>query len=66
MGHGTRNTSTNDLPSASNENNPWSKGNEFYDAVCRLLNGMAHRCSVCKRITDQSYLTNGKCPDCKK
>ena len=65
MGFATRTSTSNEISDNSNAANPWSRGNEFYDAVCRLLNGMAHRCKFCKRITHIDFLQNDKCPDCR-
>lgn len=41
-------------------------GNEYYDDVCLLLNGLAKRCKNCKGPTKLKYLDKfGYCPDCK-
>lgn len=49
----------------------WSKyaesqfgGNNLYDDVCLLLNGLATRCKRCKSPTKDDYLLDGLCPDC--
>lgn len=66
MGLASRMPNSNELPPASNSANPWSDGDEFYDAVCRQLNGLAKRCKKCLRITALRHLTQGHCPDCKE
>lgn len=39
-------------------------GNNLYDDVCLLLNGLATRCKTCQAPTKNDYLNNGMCPDC--
>jgi len=58
-------TETVKLNDNSNEANPWSKGDAMFDAVYRLLNGLATRCRGCHRITHHDHLKNGQCPDCR-
>jgi hypothetical protein len=38
-------------------------GNNLYDDVCLLLNGLAERCPMCQAPTKNDYL-NPNCPDC--
>lgn len=39
-------------------------GNDLYDDVCLLLNGLAQRCKMCSAATKKEYLHEGVCPDC--
>ncbi|MFH1451675.1 MAG: hypothetical protein ABIF88_00700 [archaeon] len=39
-------------------------GNELYDDVCLLLNGLARRCTGCSAPTKNDYLSENYCPDC--
>ena len=52
-------------PDNSNQANPWSGGSFLYDAVYRLINGLAVRCRGCQRITHLDRIEEGKCPDCR-
>ena len=65
MGFWSRQPTSNDQ-SRTNQN-PWLGENEFMDEVALLLNGMAKRCTVCKRSTRLRHLdSNEHCPDCRK
>ena len=58
---------TSDDPPEKCKDNLWG-GDECYDDTCLLLNGLAKRCSRCKRVIRIEYLikqdTQDFCPDC--
>jgi len=62
MGYLSRLPTSNDPPRET-----WDYGpQEPLDDVAALLNGLAHRCKDCKRVTMKKHLTNtGYCPECR-
>lgn len=45
------------------KHNPYG-GDAMLDDAALLLNKLAARCSGCKNVTRNQYLTDGKCPVC--
>jgi len=66
MGFQTRKPTSNDPPRAKSSN-PWIGENNIVDETCLLLNDLAKRCTICKRVIRIKYLDeNQHCPDCRK
>ena len=67
MGFGSGKPNSNDLPMPPKGDSPWLEENEFVDEVALLLNGLAKRCTKCKRAARIKYLDkNQHCPDCRE
>ena len=67
MGYLSRQPSSNNIPKPKKKKNPWLKENEHVDEFCLLLNGLAKRCIVCKRVASVYYLDSEQhCPDCRQ
>ncbi len=49
MGHLSRKPTPNEAQPQPPEG-AWDDDNEFYDAVCLLLNGLAVRCAACRGV----------------
>lgn len=65
MGFQTRTPTSNDLPKTKGDN-PWLKENDLVDETCLLLNGLAKRCTKCKRAIRIKHLDEHQlCPDCR-
>lgn len=59
MGFGSR------LPTPNEPNDSWRYGpQEPHDDFSALLNGDAHKCRACKRVTLNKFLKDGLCPEC--
>ncbi len=60
---------TSNEPKKDSSENPWGSQNSCVDDVAVLLNDMGKRCSVCKRVVLNKYLTSVEdvyyCPDHK-
>jgi hypothetical protein len=61
MGYLSRLPDSNDPPRET-----WDYGpQEPLDDFAALLNGLAKRCSGCKRVAMNRHLIDGQCPVCK-
>lgn len=64
MGYASRKPTSNDKPT-KNGKSPWLETNEIADETFLLLNGLAKRCTWCRRAIRIKHLNaQNFCPDC--